>query len=294
MFGGSTRKLALGLGGVGLAVCGVLAGARRAARDVPLSPLHGDGYVGATWPARRGLRGGRVSGEMDSLADYARPGFDPDAVHPDVRALYERTDSFGMTVDAAWHRPYALGARAASRWTSRIEQLNLPGPGDDPKRVSSDLFALSDAAAAEDPRDDPRLWVRTDDETGEAVFVAVYASYVDGGERFVDIAVPLPGANLSTVLRIEHDGAAGGVALTTNCPNGGLYLHTRAGAVRLPAAQRFRVRPASDPDAPFSDSGDFEGLGDGADVLAEQRIALCGLPLVTVRYAAARASESGK
>lgn len=218
---------------------------------------------------------------MDSLVDYARPGFDPDAVHPDVRALYERTESFGMTVAAEWHRPYALGARLASRWTSRLEQLNLPGPGEDPKCVSSELFALADSAASADPRDDPRLWVRTDDDTGEAVFVAVYASYVDGGERFVDIAVPLPRSNLSTVLRMERDGR--GVALTTDCPDGGLYLHTGAGAFRLPAGQRFRVSPAEDPDAPFS-----EAPGSDADVLAEQRISLFGLPLVTVRYAAAR------
>ncbi|MDS0293841.1 hypothetical protein [Halogeometricum luteum] len=289
MFEGLTRRVALGLGGVGLAVGGVLAGARRAARGVPLSPLHGDRYVGPAWPERGGLRGDGVPGEMGSLDDYARPGFDPGAVHPDVRALYERTASFGMTVDAEWHRPYALGARLASRVTSRIEQLNLPGPGEDRKRVSSDLFALADAAAADDPREDPRLWVRTDDETGEAVFVAVYASYVDAGERFVDIAVPLPGANLSTVLRMEHDGA--GVALTTDCPDGGLYLHTAAGAFRLPAAQRFRVLPADDLGSSFDG---FEEFGDEADVLAEQRISLLGLPLVTVRYAAAGTPESAE
>lgn len=284
VFGDSIRTAALGLGVVGLAVGGALGLARRRARGVPLSPLHGDGYVGPTWPERTGLRGDRVSGEMDSLADYARPGFDPDAVHPDVRALYERTASFEMTVAAEWHRPYALGARLASRWTSRVEQLNLPGPDGDAKRVSSELFALAEPAASADPRDDPRLWVRTDGDTGEAVFVAIYASYVDSGERFVDIAVPLPGANLSTVLRMEHDGA--GVALTTDCPDGGLYLHTGAGAFRLPADQRFRVSPVGDPNAPFSD--DF---GSDADVLAEQRISLFGLPLVTVRYAAARTSE---
>lgn len=283
VFGSSTRAAALALGGVGAVVAGALEAARRSARGVPLSPLHGGRYIGPAWPERRGIRGHRVSGEMDSLADYARPGFDPGAVHPDVRALYERTESFGMTVTAEWHRPYALGARLASRWTSRLEQLNLPGPGEGPKRVSSELFALTDPAASADPRDDPRLWVRTDDDTGEAVFVAVYASYVDGGERFVDIAVPLPGSNLSTVLRMEHDGR--GVALTTDCPDGGLYLHTDAGAFRLPAGQRFRVSPAGDPDAPFS-----EAPGSDADVLAEQRISLFGLPLVTVRYTAARTS----
>ena len=252
--------------------------AHHSARGIPLSPLHGDRHIGPFWPDRRDLRGDRVPGEMDSLADYTRPGFDPDTVHPDVRALYEQTASFEMTITATWHRPYSLGARLASWWTRRIEQLNLPGPDGDPKRVSSELFALTEPAATADPRDAPRLWVRTDDDTDEGVFVAIYASYVEDGERFVNIAVPLPDASLATVLRLEHYGE--GVALTTDCPNGGLYLHTAAGAFKLPASQRFRVAPVHEPAAPTKDSP-IE-----TDILADQRIRLFGLPLVTVRYAA--------
>ncbi|MDL5363341.1 hypothetical protein [Halalkalicoccus sp. NIPERK01] len=217
---------------------------------------------------------------MASLESYARPGFDPEVVHPDVRALYEQTAAFEMTVTATWHFPYSLGARVASRWTSRIEQLNLPGPGGDAKRVSSELFALAEPAASTDPRDEPRVWVRTDDDTGEGVFVAIYASYVEDDERFVNIAVPLPGANLATVLRLDHYGD--GVALTTDCPDGGLYLHTGVGAFRLPASQRFRVSPAHR-DTPADDGDRNE-----AAVLADQRIYVLGLPLVTVRYTATR------
>lgn len=233
------------------------------------------------WPERNGVRGDRVSGEMDSLEDYARPGFDPNTVHPDVRALYEQTATFEMTISATWHLPYSLGARLATRWTRRIEQLNLPVPGGDSKRLSSDLFALAESAASTDPRDEPRLWIRTDDETGEGVFVAIYASYVEDDERFVNIAVPLPRTNLATILRIDHYGE--GVALTTDCPNGGLYLHTSAGAFKLPASQEFRVSPAHDPAAPARDV-----TRNGFDILADQRIYFLGLPLVTVRYAATR------
>jgi hypothetical protein len=274
-----SRAALAGFGGVAAALGTALWRSSR----VPLSSLHGDRRIGPAWPDRRGLRGERVPGEMDSLAAFARPGFDPDDVHPDVRALYERTADFGMTLDATWHSPFRPGAALASRWTSRIEQLNLPGPGDDPKRVSSALFALAEPAATADPRDDPRLWVRTDDDTGEGVFVAVYASHVEDGERLVNVAVPLPGASLATVLRFDHHGE--GVELSTDCPRGGLYLHTDAGAFWLPAGQRFRVAPAGDPSAPSPPAGVSR---DGAEVLADQRIRLFGLPLVTVRYAAAR------
>lgn len=273
--------MAVGLGGLGLAAGSALDWALRRAREIPLSSLHGDQHIDPTWPERNDVRGDRVSGEMGSLEEYARPGFAPDRVHPDVRALYEETDTFEMTVDATWHFPYSLGARAASRWTSRIEQLNLPGPGGDSKRVSNELFALTESAASTDPRDDPRVWIRTDTDTGEGVFVAIYASHVEDDERFVNIAVPLPSTNLATVLRIEHHGD--GVALTTDCPDGGLYLHTSVGAFRLPASQHFHVSPAQDADAPAHNGDRSE-----ADVLADQCIYVLGLPLVTVRYTATR------
>lgn len=281
MFKPSVRVAAFGLGYLGLAAGRALRSAHRRARAVPLSALHGDQRIDPTWPERNGIRGDRVDGEMESLESYARPGFDPEVVHPDVRALYEQTAAFEMTVTATWHFPYSFGARVASRWTSRIEQLNLPGPGGDAKRVSSELFALAESAASTDPRDEPRLWVRTDVDTGEGVFVAIYGSYVEDDERFVNIAVPLPRANLATVLRMEHYGD--GVALTTDCPNGGLYLHTSMGAFRLPASQHFRVSPVQD-----SDTSAHDGDRNEAAVLADQRIYLFGLPLVTVRYTATR------
>ena len=254
-------------GAILAAVVGVVAltRAHTHARDVPLSPILGDGHIGSDWADRRDLRGESVAGEMDSLDAYESESFDPDRVHPDVRALYEQTSEFEMRVDATWYRPFRLGARVASRLTSRVEQLNLPGPGADPKRVESDLATLAEPAASRDPRDDPRLWVRAEPD-GTGVFTAIYASYERENDRRVDIAVPLPSANLSTVLAVANDDA--GIELTTDCPDGGLYLTTPLGAVLLPADQWFRVQPSP---------------GETAAV-ARQYIRLCGVPLVTIRY----------
>lgn len=253
-----------------------LGAARWHAQDVPFCPLVAGRYVGTDWPQRRGIAGEPVAGEMDDLVSYARPGFDPDRVDPAVRALYERTADFEMTLAADWHRPFRTGAALAARSTSHLQQLNLPGPGAGPRTVESALYRLD----APDPRDDPRLWVRTDRETGEAVFVAVYASHVRDGERLVNIAVPLPGCNLSTVMRMRHLGA--GLELTTDCPTGGLYLVTPAGPLALPASQRFRVYPGWHVDAPRSPDGP------PADVLASQELWLAGTKFLTVRYAARR------
>ena len=233
----------------------VLARARRAARRLRLSPLTARFRVGPEFLDRRGVVGEELVGEMDDMAEFARPDFDPDAVHPEVRRFYERTADFEMRYRVRWHPGFRLGAALASRLTSRIEQLNLPGPGDEHRwrRLRSRIVRV-DAAA--DPRPAARAWIRTDPETGEAVFVAVYAvrdagpadAPTDERERHVDIAVPLPGSNLSTVLRPEHlDDAPtdGGLRLTTRAAGDpGLYLVTALGAFRLPLAQTFRVWPA--------------------------------------------------
>lgn len=270
------------------------------ARSVPLSPLTAGWRVGADYPERRGIVvEGEVAGEMDDMDEYAGPEFDPAAVNPAVRAFYERTADHELAYEAAWHRPFRLGAALAGRVTSRVEQLDLPGPGESGVRELNSRFARVDPTA--DPREGARAWVRTR-EDGGAVFVALYATHerdAEGvskrerkGRRYVNIAVPLPGANLSTVLRPENlDG--GGIELTTldEVSDEGLYLVTRLGAIELPLDQRFRVWPAdsSDRDAPTADRSDSVAPADfsrgRASVVATHEMWLFGWRFLTVRYA---------
>lgn len=220
------------------------------ARDVPLSPVRGGRHIGPDWVERRGIGTGESPvGEMDDMGAYARDGFDPDRVHPEVRRFYERTSAYVMRAAVTWHHGFRLGAALAAPLTSRVEQLNLPGPYGGPLGRLDGRFV--DVEVKSDPREDVRAWIRTDAETGEAVFVALYGSHAADDERFVNIAVPLPGSNLSTVLRMDHlenDGRAGddrtGVELTTRgSGHPGLYLVTPAAPVELPMEQRFRVWP---------------------------------------------------
>ena len=265
----------------------VVSRVRRAAanaRDVPLSPLTAGWRVGADYPERRGIVAeGAVAGEMDDMDEYAGPEFDPAAVYPAVRTFYERTADHELAYEAAWHRPFRLGAALAGRATSRVEQLDLPGPGESGVRELRSRFARVDPAA--DPREGARAWVRTR-EDGAAVFVAIYAhherdaegdSEAHEGRRYVNIAVPLPKSNLSTVLRPENLDD-GGIELTTLDEVGdeGLYLVTRLGAIELPLNQRFRVWPAESSDA-------------GA--VATHEMWAFGRPFLTVTYAARRIGE---
>jgi hypothetical protein len=277
------RRIGVVLALLAAAVVAVAAAAARA-RGVPLSPLRAGRRVGADWGERRGVvTGDRPAGEMDDLAAYEHAGFDPGAVHPVVRWFYERTADHDLVADVTWHRGFRVGAHLASRLTSCIGQLNLPGPrGDGLLRLDS-RFAGVDAGA--DPRDGARLWTRTRADSDDAVFVAAYASHVHDGERFVNIAAPLPGANMSTVLRVRNvggaDGGTGVKLTTTGDGHPGLYLGTRLGALALPLDQRFRVWPADAVDAPDA-PGDPTG-GDAVAV-ATHEMRVVGRQFLAIRY----------
>ncbi|MFC4406612.1 hypothetical protein [Haloarchaeobius iranensis] len=273
---GGALTTALGLAGLGYAARR-LAGSR--VTDVPLSPLVARGRVGGDWVARAGVgTGDHPVGEMDDMAAFAGDGFDPELVDPDVRAFYERTSEHALSLTAEWHRPFRTGAWLASQLTGRMEQLNLPAPGDGRTvRLRSEFERIDPAL---DPRDGARMWVRTDADTGDGVFVAAYGSHVADGERYVNIGVPLPGCNLSTVLSLRNldDGA---VALTTEAAGDpGLYLLTPSGSFELPMAQRFRVWPADGAAVPTD-----VPRTDETAIVATHEMWLYGQQFLTVRYA---------
>lgn len=283
---------------VAFALLGALAWAfargRAAARDVPISTVTALGFVGPSFVDRRGLAtGGTVAGELDDLSALASASFDPDEVDPAVRAFYERTGEYRLRYRATWHRPFRVGAALATRLTRLVEQLNLPPPGDaDWHDLESRFVAVAeplDPALPPDAptREDVRAWTRTDPVTGAAVFVALYATHRRGGERLVNVAVPLPGGNVSTVMRPELlDGGTergAGVRFTTEGGgDAGLYLRTPLGPVKLPAGQEFRV---------FRSGGETEAAGpddvaaDGLPALgAVHEMRLRGRRFLTVDY----------
>ncbi|WP_435319659.1 hypothetical protein [Haloarchaeobius sp. TZWSO28] len=246
--------------------------------DVPLCPLTARGRIGSNWVARSGVGTGEdLPGEMDDLDTFARPDFDPALVAPTVRDFYEQTRQYDLALTAEWHRPFRTGAWLASLLTGALEQLNLPAPGDSRVRHLTNHLERLDPAA--DPREGARAWVRTDRDTGEGVFTAMYATHARGDERFVNIGVPLPFTNLSTVLSIRHLGDAGAVELLSDADGDpGLYLVTPVGSFELPVKQRFRVWPVDAPGAP-------PALDGNASVVATHEMWLFDRQFLKVRYA---------
>lgn len=266
-----------------------LARLRAGARDVPLSPVTARWFVGPEFVDRSGLTTGEaVAGELDDVGSLAGERFDPAALDPEIRRFYEHTGEYRMRYRVRWHRPFRTGAALASPFTSRIQQLNLPGPGDEAwHRLESRFLDVEepppDGGGPE--REDVRAWVRTDPETGEAVFVALYATHHRDGEAFVNITVPLPGGAVDTVLRPGAldcgVGDGTGIRFTTRgAGDPGLYLRTPVGAFELPGGQEFRVWREV--------GGTEDGLG---ELGATHEMWLLGRTFLTVEYEMAR--ESG-
>lgn len=253
--------------------------AARRVEDVPLCPLFGRTRVGPNWATRRGIASETASGEVDDFTVYGRDGFEPEAVHPEIRRFYERTVDYDLAYEVTWHRGFRLCAWLASFATTRLEQLNLPGrSGGRPRRLESRIARVSPSV---DPRGDARVWTRTDPASGAAVFVAIYATHERDDVTYANVAVPLPRSNLSTVLRPETVDAGeegDGVTFTTRGDDhAGLFLATPVGAFRLPVSQRFRVLPAGSAGAPRPPTDD-------ATLVATHEMWLFDSRFLTIRY----------
>lgn len=237
---------ALGFVGCALVAFAVATPKGRAApRGVPFSRLAGalGEAVGARFFQRAGVvDNGRATGLMVNLEDYARDGLDTAAVSPAVRHFYEHTRDWELVVVPAWQPGWRLAGRVWKALAGRMGQLNLPWDAKARARpVTSRIVPLREDR---DGREAPRGWVRTyrtdAGDEGEALYVAAYSSHRRDALRYMNIAFPLPGANMTSVLRLDPR-APGGLSLSTLATpheardgDQGVYLCTRLGALRLP------------------------------------------------------------
>lgn len=273
---------ALGFLGLGLLAWSRLQPAALAgAAGVPFSRLRSPGRVGADFFAAHAPTAAPApAGLVDTLAVFDRPGFVSAAVHPEVRAFYEATERFTLTVAARWRFPFRLAGRAWHRFGRAIGQLMLPTGDAAPRDMPSRIVAVE---ADADGRPNVRGWVRQLGRGGPPVYVAAYATHRDpAGQTYMNIAFPTPWSNLASILRIDHDPARpGGVVLTT-CSVGqddrgdqGVYLATALGAARLPMNETIDVWA--------------EASGDGTVLRARHVLWLLGLRYLELDYAIRRA-----
>jgi len=239
----------------------------------PMSRLRGGLTIGPEFFARIGALGASRSptGIVDHLAAYAGPGFDPAAVHDDVRRFYEHTEDYDLAVVPAWSRGFRLGGRIWRSIARLIGQVELPTEATGDETVRSRIVDLRDEL---DGRSNVRGWVRTYVASGRALYVAAYAATDSFGTALMNIAFPLPAGALVSVLRFAALDRAGGLRVTTVgrsgvlVPDEGIYLVLLGFTLRLPMNEWVDVWPSETP----------------GEVLARHELFLFGVPYLTLDY----------
>lgn len=258
----------------------------------PFSRLASASWVGADFFLQSGAvsndAASRPTGLVDQLEDLAHHGCSTARVHPAVRAFYEHTDVHALTVYPSWARGSRLGGRIWARLARRLGQLQLPVAAQRADAIASSIVALD---GARDGRSMPRGWTRSFGD-GRAMYVAAYSTHRAGDVAYMNIAFPLPRANLASILRMEN-GTDGGVVLTTRNPRGqagdaGIWLVLLIGGrslpIKLPMAETIEVWPVGGRGAPE----DLAAAAPApATVLARHRVWLLGIELLKLDYAIA-------
>jgi hypothetical protein len=252
---------------------------------LPFSRLESRFRVGPDFFERIGgvLAGGRSpSGLVDNLSEYRRIDFDPDRVHPAVRAFYEDTAHHELIVSAEWRRGFRSAAHIYKRLASVIGQMDFPAPRESALSISSRILPIRDEL---DGRSNVRAWIRTYSDSGSAVYVAAYATHSVDDEAYMNIAFPLPGGNLSSILRIENLDP-NGVLLTTlpsvkGVGDQGVYFANRLVPLRLPFNETIRVWPAVHASTVLPKHIE---VPPGTSVIAQHDVWLVGVNFLTLNY----------
>ncbi len=244
---------------------------------LPVSRLRSRGRVGAQFFAGHAAGPGPApTGLLDALADLDRAGVVAAAVDPGVRGFYEQTARHDLAVTPRWRFPFRLAGRLSHTLGRAVGQMTLPLATTAPVAMPSRIVPVDPAI---DGRPGVRGWVRTLGPGGPPVYVAAYATHRDpAGAAYMNVAFPLPGSNLTSVLRIDHDPARPGGLVLTTCSMGqddtgdqGIYFVTALGPVRIPMNETLSVWP--------------EPAGAATPLRARHRIWLLGLPCIDLDYA---------
>jgi hypothetical protein len=247
---------------LGFSLCGLLAWtvaavpARVPAPGIPFSRLSAGWRVGADFFDRIGERAGAGGpapvGLIDKLDDYGHAGFDAAAVHPAVRAFYERTSEHRLVVQARWARGFRAAGTLFHRFAGWLGQLQLPAGDDRTLGLESALLALG---GGRDGRPGVRAWVRRYADTKRPIYVAAYSRHVMVGVPYMNVAFPLPGGNMTSVLLFENapEAGAGALALgSLDTPEAhgdqGIYFANRILPVRLPFDERIVLWAEEEPE----------------------------------------------
>ncbi len=200
---------------------------------------------------------------------------------PAIRDFYEHTGAHELVVAPRWRPGFRTGGRIWAAIARRMGQLQLPVATDTGgEGVASRIVAIDDRV---DGRPLPRAWIRTYPD-GRALYVAAYATHVADEQPYMNIAFPVPGGQLSSILRMDDRGT--GVRVTTKMGGDcGIWLVLLGVPIRLPLAETIDVWTVDDPVAPES----LRRFAQGYTTMARHTLWLCGIRYLELDYAMRRA-----
>jgi hypothetical protein len=274
----------------GFALCGLIAWSivrpisHAPLPGVPFSKLSARTFTGSDYFQRVGavsLSKPPALGLVDDFSVYHRADFDPALVDTSVRSFYENTFRYDLIVRPSWRLGFRLGGRIANRIGTVFGQMRLPVSAERMEdRIESKLFPLNDSM---DGRTGVRAWVRTYEGTDRAMYVAAYATHSMAGNTYMNIAFPLPGGNLSSILHIANvSDPRGAIALST-LPGAhaggdqGVYFANRVIPVRLPINEVITVWAADE-------AKDSESDAQRPTIKATHEMWICGIKFLELAY----------
>jgi hypothetical protein len=159
-------------------------------------------------------------GIVDRMTDLANPSIDVSKVHPAIVSFFEETSSLELHVRSRWRFPFSVGwrlLRPVMRWIGQFVLPRHEGEG----RILTRTFGLD---GARDGREGARGLVRTYADSGEVMQAVAYATWERQGVRYMSASFPLPGGQLSGILRLdvtsEDDDGRLAVALSSAARDG--------------------------------------------------------------------------
>ena len=279
------------LNAFGFALCGLLGWrllpptTRCVPPNPPFSRLTANGlHVGADYFDRNGLVDDShpVSGFVADLSAYNSASFHSEFVDPTIRLFYENTNQFKLNVHAKWSKGFRLAGRLFRRLAKIMGQLNLPLDSVLDSEMQSRLFAINSAS---DGRESVRVWVRTYKASNEPVYVAAYSIHHYENIPYMNIAFPLPGGNLTSILRMVSVPNETGALQLTTLPVGeqngdeGVYFANRFMPMRLPFDETITVWPHAPKDQLQENSSDHPNT-----IFARHDLWLFGIHYLHIDY----------
>ena len=224
------------------------------------------------------------SGIVDDFTSYTTSDCDIQSLSPHIRNFYEQTQHHHLIVYPQWTRLFRLPARIYKQMSRRMGQMNLPlSPESEETSIDSQIVPLKDEL---DGRDSVRGWIRTYTHTQDAVYVAAYSSHHDGQRPYMNIAFPLVGGSLTSILRLSTHVQDNETMLhLTSLPSEdysgdqGVYWVNRLLTMRLPINETIDVFSIA-----YDDLLDDAPVHDQAYVFARHRMWLFGIKFLTLHY----------